>query len=78
MIALNRNDKIAALRQARRPLSEELANMPEGSASHTQLLSECEAITAQIEQLKNCVNIPSNALLTLLALAAVAVLALIG
>ncbi|MGA5823528.1 hypothetical protein ACPC54_37395 [Kitasatospora sp. NPDC094028] len=78
MIALNRDDKIAALRRARRPLGEELANMPTGSASHAQLLGECEAITSRIEQLKKCVNIPSNALLTLLALAAVAVLALIS
>ncbi|MEU4118930.1 hypothetical protein AB0F71_31110 [Kitasatospora sp. NPDC028055] len=78
MVAINRDDKIAALRKARRPLSEELANLPAGSASHAQLLSECEAITAEIEHLKSCVNIPSNALLTLLALAAVAVLALVS
>ncbi|MEU8926684.1 hypothetical protein AB0D10_38145 [Kitasatospora sp. NPDC048545] len=78
MIAVNRDDKIAALRKAPRSLSEELANVPAGSASHAQLLGECEAITAEIEQLKACVNIPSNALLTLLALAAVAVLALIS
>ncbi|MFC8454707.1 hypothetical protein [Kitasatospora sp. NPDC057223] len=78
MFAIERDARIAALREVHQTRSDTLTNVPPGSRSHARLLVECDAISDEIDRLKRCVNIPRSAVAAIPILLAVLVLALIS
>ncbi|MEU9044564.1 MULTISPECIES: hypothetical protein [unclassified Kitasatospora] len=78
MFAIDRDARIAALRQTHHERSQTLANVPAGTRSHGRLLAECEDISDEIDRLKRCTNIPRSVALTVPVLLAVLVLALVS
>ncbi|MEV7782744.1 hypothetical protein [Kitasatospora sp. NPDC088351] len=78
MFAIERDARIAALRQTHFERSQTLANVPAGSRSHGRLLVECEDISDEIDRLKRCINIPRCVALSVPVLLAVLVVALVS
>jgi hypothetical protein len=78
LFAIERDAKIAALRQTHFERSQTLANVPVGTRSHGRLLVECEDLSDEIDRLKRCINIPRSVAMTVPVLLAVLVLALIS
>ncbi|MGW7582769.1 hypothetical protein ACWGKU_29390 [Kitasatospora sp. NPDC054768] len=78
LIAIERDTQIAAQRRLLHERSETLANLPPGNRAHHRLAVECEAISDEIARLQHCLNIPRSVALTVPALIAVLLLALIS
>ncbi|MFF2123534.1 hypothetical protein ACFVXH_40020 [Kitasatospora sp. NPDC058184] len=78
LFAIDRDARIANLRELLHERSQTLANIPPGSRSHTRLLAECEAISDEIARLQHCINIPRPVAMAVPTLLAVLLLALIS
>jgi hypothetical protein len=78
LFAIERDARIAVLRQTHHERSETLANVPVGTSSHGRLLVECEELSDEIDRLKRCINVPRSVALTVPVLLAVLVLALVS
>ncbi|MFF2751931.1 hypothetical protein ACFVVA_41150 [Kitasatospora sp. NPDC058048] len=78
MIAIERDERIAAQRRLLHERSLTLANIPPGNRAHHRLAAECEAISDEIDRLQHCINIPRSVALAVPALLAVLLLALIS
>ncbi|MGW2255489.1 hypothetical protein ACWCXH_35765 [Kitasatospora sp. NPDC001660] len=71
--AISRDARLAELRQLLHDRSATLANLTPGTAAHTGLQAECDAIYAEIKQLENSSRFPT----VLVAVAVIALLVLI-
>ncbi|MFE2728370.1 hypothetical protein [Kitasatospora sp. NPDC059327] len=78
MFTIDRDIRIATLRELLHDRSQTLANLPQDSRSHGRLLAECESISDEIARLQRCIDIPRSVALSVPVLLAVLVLALIS
>jgi hypothetical protein len=69
-VAISKTARLTELRALLADRAAVLGNLPEGSAAHEGLKRECDAIYAEIKELEAARGISPQAVLVLLALAA--------